>query len=90
MHNCIACDMGYLYLPIHYPWDYASSASELCSYPYGRVTKARSHDRRSAGSIYMLRPRGSNAPGAPRAHEELLVQILHEELVGSAVHCRRA
>eukprot|EP00965_Chrysotila_dentata_P153648 5078557-Pleurochrysis_carterae.AAC.1 len=38
----------------------------------------------------MLRPRGSNARGALRAHEELLVQILHEELVGSAVLCRRA
>eukprot|EP00965_Chrysotila_dentata_P050974 1690656-Pleurochrysis_carterae.AAC.3 len=33
---------------------------------------------------------GSNAQGAPRAHEELLVQILHKERVGSAVHCRRA
>eukprot|EP00965_Chrysotila_dentata_P243672 6205552-Pleurochrysis_carterae.AAC.1 len=33
---------------------------------------------------------GSNARAAPYAHEELLVQILHEELVGSAVHCRRA
>eukprot|EP00965_Chrysotila_dentata_P212264 6186923-Pleurochrysis_carterae.AAC.1 len=32
---------------------------------------------------------GSNSRGAPGAHEERLVQILLEELVGSAVLCRR-
>eukprot|EP00965_Chrysotila_dentata_P095151 3145262-Pleurochrysis_carterae.AAC.1 len=31
---------------------------------------------------HTIRPsRGSNARGAPRPHEELLVQILHEELL---------
>eukprot|EP00965_Chrysotila_dentata_P242396 6204854-Pleurochrysis_carterae.AAC.1 len=57
-----------------------------------RVTLARSHGRGEycrASNVY-IRPRGSNARGAPRTHEELLVQILHEELVSSAVHCRRA
>eukprot|EP00965_Chrysotila_dentata_P232002 6198705-Pleurochrysis_carterae.AAC.2 len=32
-------------------------------------------------SVYMLRPRGSNARGAPCTHEKLLVQILREELL---------